>query len=157
MTRIPRAGLMALTGLAIGAAAIASAAPQSAAAPQGLSSRKTTAVTYEANRDTKVDLVGTPMMPRARGEARIQTGSRAGPDQGQGAIAGCPGAVRPGVSDVRDVGDSAARPAEEPGRSAHGCRRVGDPGHVRRAIVRARRDGRTVLRSDHTERRRGDG
>src|SRR4051812_3607447 len=80
MTRIPRAGLMALTGLAIGAAAIASAAPQAPAAPQGLSSRKTTAVTYEANRDTKVDLVGTPMMPRARGEARIQTGS-SGPVQ----------------------------------------------------------------------------
>jgi outer membrane protein OmpA-like peptidoglycan-associated protein len=51
-----------------------------AAAPQGLSSRKTTAITYEARRTTKIDLVGTPLMPRSRGEAEIRTES-AGPVQ----------------------------------------------------------------------------
>ena len=44
----------------------------------GLSSRKTSAVTYEARRTTKIDLVGTPLMPRTRGEAEIHTES-AGP------------------------------------------------------------------------------
>jgi outer membrane protein OmpA-like peptidoglycan-associated protein len=38
----------------------------------------TTAVTYEARRTTKVDLVGTPLMPRIRGEAEVRTES-AGP------------------------------------------------------------------------------
>jgi len=51
-----------------------------AATPQGLSSRKTTAITYEARRTTKIDLVGTPLMPRSRGEAEIRTES-AGPVQ----------------------------------------------------------------------------
>ena len=41
----------------------------------GLLSRKTSAVTYEARRTTKVDLVGTPLMPRTRGEAEIKTES----------------------------------------------------------------------------------
>ena len=41
----------------------------------GLLSRKTSAVTYEARRTTKVDLIGTPLMPRARGEAEIKTES----------------------------------------------------------------------------------
>ena len=41
--------------------------------PTGLRSRTTTAVTYEARRTTKVDLVGTPLMPRARGEVEIET------------------------------------------------------------------------------------
>jgi outer membrane protein OmpA-like peptidoglycan-associated protein len=41
--------------------------------PTGLRSRTTTAVTYEVRRTTKVDLVGTPLMPRARGEAEIET------------------------------------------------------------------------------------
>ena len=44
----------------------------------GLASRRTSAVTYDANRETKVDLVGTPLMPRIRGEAKIKTES-AGP------------------------------------------------------------------------------
>jgi outer membrane protein OmpA-like peptidoglycan-associated protein len=44
----------------------------------GLSSRRTSAVTYEARRTTKIDLVGTPLMPRTRGEAEIKTES-AGP------------------------------------------------------------------------------
>jgi outer membrane protein OmpA-like peptidoglycan-associated protein len=44
----------------------------------GLSSRKTSAVTYEASRTTKIDLVGTPLMPRPRGEVEIKTES-AGP------------------------------------------------------------------------------
>ena len=48
------------------------------ASPQGLSSRRTSAVTYEARRTTKIDLVGTPLMPRTRGEAEIKTES-AGP------------------------------------------------------------------------------
>jgi hypothetical protein len=42
------------------------AAAQAPATAPGLTSRKTTAMTYEARRDTKVDLVGTPLMPRAR-------------------------------------------------------------------------------------------
>jgi outer membrane protein OmpA-like peptidoglycan-associated protein len=41
----------------------------------GLASRRTTAVTYDANRDTKIDMVGTPMMPRSRGEVKIKTES----------------------------------------------------------------------------------
>jgi outer membrane protein OmpA-like peptidoglycan-associated protein len=53
-------------------------AQQPATTVSGLASRRTTAVTYDANRDTKIDLVGTPMMPRARGEAEIKTES-AGP------------------------------------------------------------------------------
>jgi outer membrane protein OmpA-like peptidoglycan-associated protein len=48
------------------------------ASAQGLSSRRTSAVTYEARRTTKIDLVGTPLMPRTRGEAEIKTES-AGP------------------------------------------------------------------------------
>jgi outer membrane protein OmpA-like peptidoglycan-associated protein len=44
----------------------------------GLSSRRTSAVTYEARRTTKIDLVGTPLMPRTRGEVEIKTES-AGP------------------------------------------------------------------------------
>jgi len=44
----------------------------------GLSSRRTSAVTYEASRTTKIDLVGTPLMPRPRGEVEIETES-AGP------------------------------------------------------------------------------
>jgi hypothetical protein len=50
---------------------------QQSAGPSGpgLLSRKTSAVTYEARRDTKVDLIGTPLMPRARGEAEIKTES----------------------------------------------------------------------------------
>lgn len=45
---------------------------------KGLTSRRTTTVTYEARRSTKVDLVGTPLLPRARGEAEIET-QAAGP------------------------------------------------------------------------------
>jgi outer membrane protein OmpA-like peptidoglycan-associated protein len=51
---------------------------QTTAAATGLSSRRTTAITYEARRTTKIDLVGTPLMPRSRGEVEVQTES-AGP------------------------------------------------------------------------------
>src|SRR5436190_22982505 len=61
-----------LTGLAIGTAAVATA-QQPADSPRGLPSRNTTAVTYEARRTTKIDLVGTPLLPRPRGEAEIKT------------------------------------------------------------------------------------
>jgi hypothetical protein len=54
-------------------------AQQSSSAVAGLTSRRTTAVTYEADRETKVDLVGTPMMPRTRGEAEIKTAEKSGP------------------------------------------------------------------------------
>jgi outer membrane protein OmpA-like peptidoglycan-associated protein len=54
------------------------AAAQTPAAPGGLSSRRTTAVTYEARRTTNVDLVGTPLLPRTRGEAEVET-EAAGP------------------------------------------------------------------------------
>ena len=81
MTRIQQFAGMTVAGLAITVTTVAAArqgpAPASAS---GLSSRKTTAVTYEASRDTKVDLVGTPLLPRARGEAQIKTQS-AGPVQ----------------------------------------------------------------------------
>jgi outer membrane protein OmpA-like peptidoglycan-associated protein len=50
-------------------------APQPSTNVAGMTSRRTTAVTYDANRDTKVDLVGTPLMPRVRGEAEIKTES----------------------------------------------------------------------------------
>jgi outer membrane protein OmpA-like peptidoglycan-associated protein len=64
---------------AIAAIVPATFAQQSAgASAQGLSSRRTSAVTYEARRTTKIDLVGTPLMPRTRGEAEIKTES-AGP------------------------------------------------------------------------------
>ena len=70
--------LIALILVPVALASIVASAQQSSTAVAGLTSRRTTAVTYEANRDTKVDLVGTPMMPRARGEAEIKTES-AGP------------------------------------------------------------------------------
>jgi outer membrane protein OmpA-like peptidoglycan-associated protein len=41
-----------------------------AAAP---ASRTTTAVAYQAGRTTKIDLAGTPLLPRTRGEAEIKT------------------------------------------------------------------------------------
>jgi outer membrane protein OmpA-like peptidoglycan-associated protein len=55
-----------------------SAQQTAGASAQGLSSRRTSAVTYEARRTTKIDLVGTPLMPRTRGEAEIRT-EAAGP------------------------------------------------------------------------------
>ncbi|HEY1305692.1 MAG TPA: OmpA family protein [Vicinamibacterales bacterium] len=70
-------GLAVVCGIA-GVVWTAGAQQNAGAPPQGLSSRKTTAVTYEAGRTTKIDLVGTPLMPRTRGEAEIQTES-AGP------------------------------------------------------------------------------
>jgi len=63
---------------AIAWTAIAVAQQPDASAPGGLPRRATTAVTYEARRTTKIDLMGTPLMPRARGEAEIETES-AGP------------------------------------------------------------------------------
>jgi outer membrane protein OmpA-like peptidoglycan-associated protein len=41
-------------------------------------SRSTSAVTYEARRTTRIDLIGTPLVPRSRGEAEIKT-EEAGP------------------------------------------------------------------------------
>ena len=73
MSRTTR--LIALILVPVALASIVASAQQSSTAVAGLTSRRTTAVTYEANRDTKVDLVGTPMMPRARGEAEIKTES----------------------------------------------------------------------------------
>ena len=71
--------LVLVTVCAIAGVAPAADAQQSpAGSVQGLSSRRTSAVTYEARRTTKVDLVGTPLMPRTRGEAEIKTES-AGP------------------------------------------------------------------------------
>jgi outer membrane protein OmpA-like peptidoglycan-associated protein len=65
--------------LALGAVlASAARAQETASAPAGLSSRRTTAVSYEARRTTKIDLVGTPLLPRARGEVEIRT-EAAGP------------------------------------------------------------------------------
>jgi outer membrane protein OmpA-like peptidoglycan-associated protein len=55
------------------AAAAQGTAPGGGPATTGLPSRTTTAVTYEARRTTKVDLIGTPLLPRARGEAQIKT------------------------------------------------------------------------------------
>src|SRR5687768_10578826 len=46
--------------------------PQSRVAP-GAPSRTVTAVTYEIRRTTKIDLVGTPLLPRARGEVEVKT------------------------------------------------------------------------------------
>jgi hypothetical protein len=63
--------ICAIAGVVQPAEAQQSAGPS---AP-GLLSRKTSAVTYEARRTTKVDLVGTPLMPRTRGEAEIKTES----------------------------------------------------------------------------------
>src|SRR4051812_48195670 len=73
MTRIRHSVLTSLALLAMSASL--AAAQQPSATATGLASRKTTAVTYEASRDTKVDLVGTPLSPRARGEAQIHTES----------------------------------------------------------------------------------
>jgi outer membrane protein OmpA-like peptidoglycan-associated protein len=69
--------LVLAIGCAIGGAVSVAGAQQSAGAT-GLSSRRTSAVTYEARRTTKIDLVGTPLMPRTRGVAEIRTES-AGP------------------------------------------------------------------------------
>src|SRR6478752_191687 len=72
MTRIHRLAALTVAGLAMADGWNAAAQPPQAPA-QGLSLRKTTAVTYEASRTTKVDMVGTPLLPRARGEAEIKT------------------------------------------------------------------------------------
>jgi outer membrane protein OmpA-like peptidoglycan-associated protein len=64
--------ICAIAGVVQPAEAQQSAGPS---AP-GLLSRKTSAVTYEARRTTKVDLVGTPLMPRTRGEAEIKAKMR---------------------------------------------------------------------------------
>ncbi len=81
MARIHRVAMLTVAALAIAIATVAAAQQAPApSAPAGLLSRKTTAVTYEARRDTKVDLVGTPLLPRARGEAEIKTES-SGPVQ----------------------------------------------------------------------------
>ena len=74
-----RSLLVLVTACAIAGVVPAAVAQQPAgASSQGLSSRRTSAVTYEARRTTKIDLVGTPLMPRIRGEAEIKTES-AGP------------------------------------------------------------------------------
>jgi outer membrane protein OmpA-like peptidoglycan-associated protein len=52
-------------------AVAAAQSPQTA--PAGLSARRMTAVSYEARRTTSIDLAGTPLMPRARGEVEIKT------------------------------------------------------------------------------------
>src|SRR5678815_1037263 len=70
--------LSALVVACVAAGVVVPAAAQQATSAQGLSSRRTSAVTYEARRTTKIDLVGTPLMPRTRGEAEIKTES-AGP------------------------------------------------------------------------------
>ena len=74
MTRI-RIAVMAGALIALIAPLSVMTAAQQAAAPAAgtVASRSTTAVTYEARRTTQVDLVGTPLMPRARGEAEIET------------------------------------------------------------------------------------
>ena len=74
---VPNRLLSACVAVCVAAAVVvplAAQLPTTASAP-GLTSRKTTAVTYEARRTTKIDLIGTPLMPRARGEAEIQTES----------------------------------------------------------------------------------
>jgi outer membrane protein OmpA-like peptidoglycan-associated protein len=76
-TRAPFVVALAL-GIAAAIVPQIAAAQQPQTAPAGLSSRRTTAVTYEARRTTKVDLMGTPLLPRARGEVEIKTES-AGP------------------------------------------------------------------------------
>jgi len=87
MTRFDRVAMLIVAALAIAIATVATVATVAAAqqapassASAGLLSRKTTAVTHEARRDTNVHLVGTPLLPRARGEAPITTGS-SGPVQ----------------------------------------------------------------------------
>jgi|RhiMethySRZTD1v2_1073278.scaffolds.fasta_scaffold00346_15 outer membrane protein OmpA-like peptidoglycan-associated protein len=74
-----RSLLVLVVGCAIAGVVPATGAQQTAGTKAtGLLSRRTSAVTYEARRTTKIDLVGTPLMPRTRGEAEIQTES-AGP------------------------------------------------------------------------------
>jgi outer membrane protein OmpA-like peptidoglycan-associated protein len=74
-----RSSLVLVIACAIAGVVPAAGAQQPAgASAQGLTSRRTSAVTYEARRTTKIDLVGTPLMPRTRGEAEIKTES-AGP------------------------------------------------------------------------------
>ena len=70
--------LIALILAPVAVVAVVASAQQSSTAVAGMTSRRTTAVTYEADRETKVDLVGTPMMPRTRGEAEIKT-EKSGP------------------------------------------------------------------------------
>jgi len=79
--RMTRIRLAVLAGGLIAPLSVMTA-PQQAPAPAAgsISSRSTVAVTYEARRTTQVDLVGTPLMPRARGEAEIET-EAAGPVQ----------------------------------------------------------------------------
>jgi outer membrane protein OmpA-like peptidoglycan-associated protein len=72
---MPQNRLLSALVVACVAAGVVPASAQQATSAPGLSSRKTSAVTYEARRTTKIDLIGTPLMPRARGEAEIRTES----------------------------------------------------------------------------------
>src|SRR6185503_1992800 len=71
MTRI-RVALLA-GGLMAPLSVLTAAQQASAPAAGSISSRSTVAVTYEVRRTTQVDLTGTQLMPRARGEAEIET------------------------------------------------------------------------------------
>jgi outer membrane protein OmpA-like peptidoglycan-associated protein len=73
MTRSDRLAVLVVVGMATAAGTITRAQQAAVPVPQGLSSRRTTAVTYDASRTTKVDMIGTPLLPRARGEAQIKT------------------------------------------------------------------------------------
>jgi len=78
--RVDRLALVIAAAVVTTASAVTALASQQTAAqgPAGLPSRRTPAVTYEARRTTTVDLIGTPLLPRARGEAEVKTES-AGP------------------------------------------------------------------------------
>jgi len=71
MTRIHVALLAG--GLMAPLSILTAAQQASAPGPGSISSRSTVAVTYEVRRTTQVDLAGTPLMPRARGDAEIET------------------------------------------------------------------------------------
>jgi len=71
MTRIHVALLAG--GLMAPLSILMAAQQASAPGPGSISSRSTVAVTYEVRRTTQVDLAGTPLMPRARGDAEIET------------------------------------------------------------------------------------
>jgi outer membrane protein OmpA-like peptidoglycan-associated protein len=75
MMRLRLLPVLAIVCVIAGVVRPAAAQQSPGPSASGLLSRKTSAVTYEARRSTKVDLIGTPLMPRTRGEAEIKTES----------------------------------------------------------------------------------
>ena len=120
--------------------------------------RTTPAINYRHRGGaTTIDFRGTPLLPKSRGEAKVE--SKQGYIEIEVEFDDLVPAheVRPGVPDLRDVGDYARRPRHQPRRSAAERNREQTERHDRAPGLRPRRDRGAVLRRVAAERRGGDG